>query len=169
MTSIGNALATDFSIFVAWRMLGGVAIGLASNLSPMYIAEVAPARLRGRLVSVNQLTIVIGILLAQYTNWYLVRNLPAGASEDFITHSWYGQSGWRWMFALTAVPSLLFLAGMFLVPESPRWLLKNGRSDLAHCIMSRIGGEAYARQESGRVQNSLAKEDVRRMHFRDLL
>jgi sugar porter (SP) family MFS transporter len=169
VTSIGNALAPDFSIFVAWRILGGVAIGLASNLSPMYIAEVAPARLRGRLVSVNQLTIVIGILLAQYTNWFLVRNLPVGASEDYILNSWYGQSGWRWMFALTAVPSLLFLAGMFFVPESPRWLVKNGHSDLAHHILSRIGGDAYARQETDSVQNSLSKEAVQRVRFRDLL
>ena len=169
VTSIGNALASDFSIFVAWRILGGVAIGLASNLSPMYIAEVAPARLRGRLVSLNQLTIVIGILLAQYTNWFLVRNLPVGASEAYIINSWYGQSGWRWMFALTAVPSLLFLAGMFFVPESPRWLVKNGRSDSARRILSRIGGEAYAEQETANVRNSLSTEEIQRVRFRDLL
>ena len=104
LTSLGNALAPTFAIFIAWRILGGVAIGLASNLSPMYIAEVAPAPMRGRLVSVNQLTIVIGILAAQFLNWFLVRHLPAGATDDFIRDSWYGQSGWRWMFALTAVP-----------------------------------------------------------------
>src|SRR5215471_8813374 len=112
-TSLGNALAGTFAIFITWRMLGGVAIGLASNLSPMYIAEVAPAPMRGKLVSINQLTIVIGVLAAQLINWALVRHLPAGATDDFITSSWYGQSGWRWMFGLTAIPSLLFFASMF--------------------------------------------------------
>src|ERR1700690_1714184 len=77
VTSLGNALAHNFTIFIAWRMLGGVAIGLASNLSPMYIDEIAPAQIRGKLVSINQLTIVIGILLAQYINWFLVRNMGA--------------------------------------------------------------------------------------------
>src|SRR5579884_583996 len=89
VTSIGNALAPTFSIFIAWRILGGVAIGLASNLSPMYIAEVAPAAMRGKLVSINQLTIVIGILLAQVINWALVRKLPTGASDEFIRSSWF--------------------------------------------------------------------------------
>jgi len=169
VTSIGNALAPTFTIFVVWRMLGGVAIGLASNLSPMYIAEVAPARLRGRLVSINQLTIVVGILLAQFINWFLARNLPAGSSEEFITNSWYGQSGWRWMFALTAGPSLLFFAGMFFVPESPRWLVKNGRSDRARAVLGRIGGEAYATAEVNQVQQTLASEEFQQVRFKDLL
>src|ERR1022692_4744677 len=82
VTSLGNAWAGTFTIFVVWRILGGVAIGLASNLSPMYIAEVAPAAIRGRLVAINQLTVVIGILLAQFLNWYLVRNLPSGATDE---------------------------------------------------------------------------------------
>src|SRR6267154_396405 len=77
VTSLGNALAHNFTIFIAWRILGGVGIGLASNLSPMYIAEVAPAQIRGRLVAINQLTVVIGILVAQYLNWFVGRNLPA--------------------------------------------------------------------------------------------
>ena len=108
VTSVGNALAHNFSIFIAWRMLGGVAIGLASSLSPMYISEVAPAQMRGKLVAINQLTIVVGVLAAQLINWYLVRNLPAGATDEFIKNSWFGQSGWRWMFGLTAAPSVLF-------------------------------------------------------------
>src|SRR3974377_1162665 len=125
VTSGGNGLAQNFTIFIAWRMLGGVAIGLASSLSPMYISEVAPAQMRGKLVSINHLTIVLGILLAQVINWWLVRNLPAGASDEYIKASWFGQQGWRWMFGLTAAPSLLFFLGMFAVPESPRWLAKN--------------------------------------------
>ena len=169
VTSLGNALANNFTVFVVWRMLGGVAIGLASNLSPMYIAEVAPARMRGRLVSINQLTIVIGILLAQYINWFLVRHLPAGASDEYIRDSWFGQQGWRWMFGLTAAPALLFLLGMFLVPESPRWLAKYGQADRARRVLSRIGGESYAAAALADIQSTLSGEETGRVRFTDLL
>ncbi len=169
VTSIGNALAPTFVIFVCWRILGGTAIGLASNLSPMYIAEIAPARLRGRLVSINQLTIVLGILLAQFVNWFLVRNLPPGSTGEFIATSWYGQAGWRWMFALTAAPALLFFGGLFFVPESPRWLVKNGRQEQARQILSRVSGETYARSEIHEVRKTIADEQSQRVRFRDLL
>jgi sugar porter (SP) family MFS transporter len=169
ITSIGNALAPSFTIFVTWRILGGVAIGLASNLSPMYIAEVAPAQLRGRLVSLNQLTIVIGILLAQFINWFLVRRLPPGASEAYIIGSWYGQAGWRWMFALTALPAMLFFVAMFAVPESPRWLIKNGREEPARGILARIGGDKYSATEAADVRATLASEEIQHVRFADLL
>src|SRR6266481_5284950 len=144
LTSVGNALASNFTIFIAWRIFGGVAIGLASNLSPMYIAEIAPAQIRGKLVAINQLTIVIGILLAQYINWFLVRNLPAG-------------------------PSSLFFLGMILVPESPRWLAKNGKSDRARGILARIGGEQYARAAVADIESTLARQEVEHVRFSDLL
>jgi sugar porter (SP) family MFS transporter len=169
VTSVGNALATTFDVFIAWRMLGGVAIGLASNLSPLYIAEVAPAQIRGKLVSINQLTIVVGILLAQYINWYLVRELPAGASDEFIRDSWFGKTGWRWMFGLTAVPSALFFLGMFFVPESPRWLAKAGRTDQAGNVLEKIGGRDYADSALGEIRNTLASEQSQRVRFEELL
>ncbi len=169
VTSVGNALAPSFSIFIAWRMLGGVAIGLASSLSPMYISEVAPAPMRGKLVSINQLTIVIGILLAQYINWFLVRNLPPGATDEFIRNSWFGQQGWRWMFGLTAAPSLLFLLGMLFVPESPRWLAKNGQPDRARGILSQIGGAPYADAAIAEIESTLATEEIQHVRFADLL
>ena len=169
VTSLGNALAHSFSIFIAWRIFGGVAIGLASNLSPMYIAEIAPAQIRGKLVSINQLTIVIGILLAQYINWFLVRDLPPGATDEFIRNSWFGQQGWRWMFGLTAAPSLLFFFGMLLVPESPRWLAKNGKPDRARGILTKIGGEPYASAAVADIKSTLASEEVQRVRFSDLL
>lgn len=147
ITSLGNAFSDSFRVFVAWRICGGVAIGLASSLSPLYISEVSPAALRGRLVSINQLTIVIGILAAQIVDWSLVRHLPAGASDAFIAHSWYGQSGWRWMFALTALPALMFVTGVSILPESPRWLVKRGRIDEARRTLERIGGSDHARAE----------------------
>ena len=169
LTSIGNALAGTFSVFIFWRMLGGVAIGLASNLSPLYIAEVAPAQMRGKLVSINQLTIVVGILLAQIINWSLVRHLPAGATDEFIRNSWFGQQGWRWMFGLTAVPSLLFFLGMFAVPESPRWLAKNGRPELAQEILAKIGGATYAAAAMAEINSTQASAEVQRVRFTDLL
>ena len=168
VTSIGNGLAPTFTVFVAWRMLGGTAIGLASNLSPMYIAEIAPARMRGRLVSLNQLTIVIGILLAQFINWALVRGLPAGADDAFIRGSWYGRTGWRWMFALTAIPALLFFLGTLVVPESPRWLAKNGRKERARRVLARIGGAAHADAELADIETTLVDETAR-VNFRALL
>ena len=169
VTSLGNALAGSFSVFIFWRMFGGVAIGLASNLSPMYIAEIAPAQMRGRLVAINQLTIVSGILLAQVINWWLVRNLPQGATDEFIRNSWFGQSGWRWMFGLTAVPSLLFFLGMFAVPESPRWLAKNGRPEQAKNVLAKIGGEDYGAAALQEIESTLAGEEIQHVRFTDLL
>ena len=168
VTSIGNGLAPTFTVFVIWRMLGGTAIGLASNLSPMYIAEIAPARMRGRLVSLNQLTIVMGILLAQFINWGLVHGLPAGADDAFIRGSWYGRVGWRWMFALTVIPALLFFLGTLFVPESPRWLAKNGRQERARRVLARIGGAAHADAELADIEATLVNETAR-VNFRALL
>jgi sugar porter (SP) family MFS transporter len=167
-TSLGNAFAGTFTVFIAWRMLGGVAIGMASSLSPMYISEIAPAQMRGRLVALNQLTIVIGVFAAQILNWYLVRNLPAGATDDFIRNSWFGQQGWRWMFGLTAVPSALFFFSMFFVPESPRWLAKNGRGEHARNILTRIGGAAYAQGAMAEIDASLTAEVTSRVRFSEL-
>ncbi|HEV2328406.1 MAG TPA: sugar porter family MFS transporter [Verrucomicrobiae bacterium] len=168
ITSIGNGLAPNFAVFVAWRVLGGVAIGLASNLSPMYIAEIAPAQMRGRLVSINQLTIVIGVLLAQIVNWALGRHLPPLASDEYIRNSWYGQSCWRWMFGLTAIPSLLFFIGMFLVPESPRWLAKNGKSQAAGAILGKIGGAKYSSSALADIEATLVNE-IEKVNFGELL
>src|SRR5271154_1323177 len=169
VTSLGNALANNFTIFIAWRIFGGVAIGLASSLSPMYIAEIAPAQIRGKLVAINQLTVVVGILLAQYINWFLVRDLPQGATDDFIRNSWFGQQGWRWMFGLTAAPALLFFIGMFFVPESPRWLAKNGKRGLARGILTKIGGKNYADAPVTEIQSTLTGEEIQRVRFADLL
>ena len=155
VSSIGTGYASGFSIFVFWRIIGGVAIGLASNLSPMYIAEVAPAQARGKLVAINQLTIVVGILLAQFVNWLIAEKLAPDV-------------GWRWMFGVTAVPSALFFAGMLVIPESPRWLAKNGKSDKARAILGKIGGGNYAAQALAEINASVAGE-IQRVNFRDLL
>jgi sugar porter (SP) family MFS transporter len=168
VTSIGNGLAPNFTVFVSWRILGGVAIGLASSLSPMYIAEVAPAQIRGRLVSVNQLTIVIGILLAQIVNNSLVSGMEKGISEEFLAQSWYVQSSWRWMFGLTAVPSILFFLSMFALPESPRWMVKNGAPDRAEAVLAKIGGRQYAAAALADIASTL-KSEIQKVNYRDLL
>jgi MFS transporter, SP family, xylose:H+ symportor len=168
-SSVLTGWASSFNWFVAFRILGGVAIGMASNLSPMYIAEVAPAHIRGRLVSTNQLTIVIGILSAQIVNWLIARSVPDGATAEFIRQSWYGQHAWRWMFTAVAVPSLLFFVGSVLIPESPRWLVKNGKPDKARCVLAKIGGTAFAEAEVQDIQSTLSRQEIQRVRFRDLL
>jgi sugar porter (SP) family MFS transporter len=168
-SSILTGWAPSFRAFVAFRILGGVAIGMASNLSPMYIAEVAPAHLRGRLVSTNQLTIVIGILSAQVVNWLIARPVPDGATAEFIGQSWNGQYAWRWMFTAVTVPSLLFFVGSLLIPESPRWLVKNGRPDRARRVLARIGGTTYSEAEVSDIQSTLSSKEIQRVRFQDLL
>jgi MFS transporter, SP family, arabinose:H+ symporter len=168
-TGILTALAPDFTFFVVNRLLGGVAIGLASNLSPMYIAEISPPEARGKFVSVNQLTIVIGILAAQLANWLIARPVAAGASPAEILGSWNGQVGWRWMFGAEAVPALLFFVLMFTVPESPRWLVKNGRGAEAERILGRVGGPGFASRAMADIRATLAAADIQRVRFRALL
>jgi sugar porter (SP) family MFS transporter len=169
LSSVLTGWAANFHQFILWRLAGGVAIGMASNLSPLYIAEIAPAQMRGRLVSLNQLTIVIGILAAQLLNMVIARKVPDGATAAMIAESWNGQLGWRWMFTLVAAPSLLFFISAMLVPESPRWLVKNGVPERAQKILARIGGEAYAAAETGNIRQTIAEEEISRVRLVDLL
>jgi sugar porter (SP) family MFS transporter len=159
VSSIATGLANSFSIFILWRIVGGLAIGLASGLSPLYIAEVAPAAARGRLVSLNQFTVVIGILAAQLVNWMIAEPVPKGASAQEILMSWNGQTGWRWMFGVTAVPALLFFVGSLLIPESPRWLAKSGRIAEAKKVLSKIYPVSGADAVLSEVQSTLGADD----------
>ena len=165
--AIWTGLAHTFASFVSARILGGIAVGLASNLSPMYIAEISPAHIRGKFVSINQLTIVIGILAAQIVNWLIAEPVPHGATTQEILQSWNGQYGWRWMFAVQTVPASLFFVLMFLVPESPRWLVRNGRDERALEVLHRIGGEVYAKYELADIKDTL-KNETERVNFRDI-
>jgi SP family sugar porter-like MFS transporter len=167
ISAIGTGLAGTFTIFVIYRLLGGIGIGLASNLSPMYIAEVAPAKMRGKLVSVNQLTIVIGIVVAQTVNWAIAKNMPANFTEQQILESWYGKVGWRWMFAAETIPAFIFFVFMFIVPESPRWLVKNAKDAVAEKILGKIGGPEYAKAEVADIKDTL-KNEIQQVNFTDL-
>jgi SP family sugar porter-like MFS transporter len=169
VSAIGAGLANQFTTFVIYRIIGGIGIGLASNLSPMYIAEVSPASVRGRFVSLNQLTIVIGVLAAQLVNWLISisHEMPDNVTTSQVLESWNGRIGWRWMFAACAVPAVLFFIFSMLIPESPRWLVKSGNSEKAFKILKKIGGENYAREELVQIETSLQNE-IGSVHFREL-
>ena len=144
LSSIGAALASTVMIFSAARLFGGLAIGLASVLTPVYIAEISPSRSRGALVSLNQLAIVVGILSAYLVNWQVAR---------------LGESSWRWMLALAAVPSIAFLFGLLLIPESPRWLISIGRRDQGERVLARMFGEQSAKQQVEAIKQAVAGEE----------
>jgi len=158
MASLGTGAAGSFGVFVIFRILGGIGIGLASNLSPVYIAEITPGDVRGKFVSINQLTIVIGILAAQLINWRIAEPVPSGATTADILASWNGQTGWRWMFYACTVPAGIFFLLMWFVPESPRWLAKVQTSQgKALSILKRIGGSGFADSELASINETLQK------------
>jgi len=172
LSAIGTALATDFGWFNIYRIIGGVAMGIALNLSPMYIAEVSPPEKRGMFVTINQLLVMFGVLLAQVINWrisLLDTQLPVDASNDIIAQSWSGQTGWRWMFGVEAIPAFLFFVLMFFVPESVRWLVKNGQEDKARAVLQKIGGAEYAQVQVNDVRHTLTKANVAHVNFKALL
>lgn len=151
----GTGAADTFAIFVLFRIVGGLAIGMATILAPIFIAEVSPDKWRGRLVSINQLNIVIGILLAQIINFMIAEKVPGNFTPEQVLRSWNGQIGWRWMFWAGIVFALLFLILTFFIPESPRWLMKVKQKDKAMKILTRIGGTAYAESEIQQIAQAL--------------
>ncbi len=158
VSSICTGWAESYATFVTWRIIGGVAIGIASNVSPTYIAELSPAPWRGRLVALNQLAIVVGILMSQIVNWLIADAVPDGATANALRESWNGQWGWRWMFTAVAVPSVVFFLSAFAIPESPRWLAKKGEREKALAILMRIGGALYGSQTLHEVDAAIATE-----------
>ncbi|MBS1803662.1 MAG: sugar porter family MFS transporter [Acidobacteria bacterium] len=153
VSSVFTGWAQTFNVFIVWRIIGGGAIGLASNVSPMYIAEISPAQWRGRLVSLNQLAIVIGILAAQVVNW---RIAEAISDATVLPTSWNAQYGWRWMFTAVAIPAVLFLLSAPIIPESPRWLVAKNNLQRALGVLKRLGGSDYAQSELSAIQQALA-------------
>ena len=149
VSAVGSAIPQNLSQFVVARMLGGFAVGMASMLSPMYIAEISPARIRGRLVSLNQVAIISGMLIVSIVNWMI-------ASPE--NESWNVSTGWRWMFASETLPAVFFLVCLFFVPESPRWLTKQGRRREALAILTRVGGAERAKQEMLEIEDAVAHE-----------
>ncbi len=151
LSAYATGAVGTFDLFLAARFLGGIAIGIASGLSPMYIAEISPASVRGRLVSVNQLTIVLGILGAQIANMLIAEPMPAGITVPAID-SWNCQMGWRWMFWGEAFPAAAFMILVFFIPESPRWLSLKGDTSSALGVLKKIGGSDYAMAEMAEAE-----------------
>ena len=158
-TSLGTGAFNSFTLFMVFRILGGIGIGIASNVSPIYIAEISPAHMRGKLVAINQLTIALGVLGAQLANMLIAEPVPPGASDALICNSWNGQEGWRWMFWACSIPATLFFVLMWFIPESPRWLSKSGKGERAFKIFERIGGEEYANAEIQEIRQSIETVD----------
>ncbi|MGN6223760.1 sugar porter family MFS transporter [Pseudoxanthomonas sp.] len=163
LSAFGSGAATGSLVFVAARVLGGFAVGAASVMSPAYIAEVAPARYRGRLATVQQIAIISGLFAAFLSN-YLLAN-AAGASTGTL---WVGQPAWRWMFWMMTVPSLLFLLLLLTIPESPRYLVVKRRKDEALRVLTRLFGAAEARVKLAEIDASLS-EDHHRPRLSDLV
>jgi len=141
-SAIGSAFANNFTVFSLARLAGGLAIGLASALTPVYISEVAPRSCRGQLVSLNQLAIVIGILAAYLTNWQLAA---------------LGDISWRWMFGVAAIPSAGFLFGLLFIPESPRWLITRGHREEGYAVLEKIAGTEAAQTELTAIEFAIAE------------
>ena len=175
VSAVMTGAFNTFGAFLVARFFGGIGIGIASGLSPMYIAEVAPSEIRGKLVSLNQMTIVLGILAAQIVNWLIAEPIPADFSSADIAASWNGQMAWRWMFWAAAFPAAAFLLLAFFIPESPRWqAMKRPTPDPSHegrgvntvspafITLQKIGGEAYAERELQAIAeaNADAKEQA---------
>lgn len=169
ISSIGTGAVDSLSLFVIYRLIGGIGIGLASTLSPLYIAEIAPTAYRGRFVAINQLTIVVGILAAQIINYLIAEPVNADATPSEILQSWNCQEGWRWMFWACAVPAGLFFMFMFLLPESPRFLVTVGKNMEALVILHKIGGQEYAKDELKNIESIIAEDNALKKESNDFL
>jgi len=144
ISGIGAAVSTELNIFILFRIIGGLGVGAAAMVSPMYIAEIAPASTRGRLVALYQLAIVTGILLAYFTN-YLLNDI--------------GEDNWRWMFGAQTAPSVLFFALLMLVPETPRWLVGKGKLLQAKNVIQKLNKELNADTEILQIKNSFGQKE----------
>ena len=158
----------SFASFIFWRIVGGTAIGLSSNISPMYIAEISPAAVRGRLVSLNQFAIVVGILLAQIANWQIARPIPEHIAHAAFLQTWNVQFGWRWMFCAVVVPAAAFTVMSLFIPESPRWLLSRGDDDAAYSVLTRVGGLSYSLAEAESIKRTIQTEAGSSTSWKDL-
>ena len=140
LSSLGMAFSNSLIVFVGMRFMAGIGVGMASMLSPMYIAEVSPPSIRGRNVAINQLTIVIGILVTNLVNYNLADT---------------GPESWRWMFGLGVIPSVVLLLGVIWLPESPRWLIQKGKVQEGERILERIAGKVFASKTVLDVKKSM--------------
>jgi sugar porter (SP) family MFS transporter len=149
VSSIGTAAASTVTVFIVFRFIGGLGIGIASMSTPVYIAEITPGQYRGRLVAINQIAIVIGL-----TSVYFINYSIACCGDS----AWLVETGWRWMFVSGAVPAIAFGLLLLRIPESPRWLVEASRENEAIATLTKVGGNDFARGEVAEIRNSIAGE-----------
>ena len=149
ISAIGTALPQNLVQFIIFRFIGGLGVGAASMTSPMYIAEISPANIRGRMVSLNQFAIIFGMLIVYFVNYFI-----AGSGDEV----WNTETGWRWMFGSESIPAMLLLVLLFFVPESPRWLIKQNQKTKALEILSKVDGRQYAEKEMQMIEENLSHE-----------
>ncbi|EPZ46053.1 hypothetical protein N007_00945 [Alicyclobacillus acidoterrestris ATCC 49025] len=159
-SSLGAGAANSVAVLVIARIVGGIGIGVASMLSPLYISEISPASIRGRLVGTNQLGVVLGIFIV-----YIVNAVIANVH----THAWDQAYGWRWMFGVGAIPGIIFFILLFWVPESPRYLLKQGHEARALAVLEKINGAVVAQAELAQITTSLREESEVNGLWRELM
>ncbi len=167
ISAFGTAGAWNFIVFNIFRLIGGLGIGLAANLSPMYIAEISPTKYRGKAVTMNQFTIMIGIVVSQVVNYLIQQHGEAVGmlSSDF---TWNETIGWRLMFGAEAIPAIAFFILIFTVPKSPRWLIKKGKREKARNILNMIGGENYADQEVRDISSTITEQEVGKVNLNEI-
>ena len=143
ISAMGSALPDSATELVIYRLLGGIGVGLASAIAPVYIAEIAPSNMRGKLVSINQLAIVTGFVVVFFVNYFI---------KDPVNNTWNLETGWRYMFGSECVPALLFFLLLLIVPYSPRWLVMKGRTSEALAIITKVNGAERAAEEMIEIQ-----------------
>ncbi|MEM7657364.1 MAG: sugar porter family MFS transporter [Bacteroidota bacterium] len=157
ISAIGSALAPSYNLLLVARMIGGLGLGASLIIAPMYIAEISPPKMRGQMVSFNQLNIVLGISTAFFSNYLILKLGQSDAS--WLQSLGFGQYQWRWMLGLEALPAVLYFVGLFLVPRSPRWLIMQGEYEAALTIMKKANGPQKAEEEMDKIQEGLKKDD----------
>lgn len=150
ISAIGTAIPETFIQFIIFRIIGGVGVGAASITAPMYIAEISPAAIRGRMVSINQFAIILGMLVVYFVNYFI-----AGQGEL----TWNISTGWRWMFASEAIPASLLFAALLFVPETPRWLIQQKRETEALHVLSRVSGGIKGQEQLEGIKETIALEE----------
>ncbi|MGN0922535.1 MAG: sugar porter family MFS transporter [Cellvibrio sp.] len=154
----GSGIATSQNEFIFYRLIGGMAVGAASIICPAYIAEVAPAKYRGKLTSLQQVAIILGLFCSFVSNYFLAES--AGSSTSVF---WWGYETWRWMFWMELIPSTLFLLALLLIPESPRYLVASGNRDKAVVVLSKLYGAAAADQKATEIRATLSEDHKPRL------
>lgn len=155
-SAIGTAVPNDITTFIVFRIIGGVGIGIASISTPMYIAEITPAHIRGRMVAVNQIAIVGGIAATAFINYFIAHSKGDPALPN--NQAWLINTGWRWMFGTGIAPAVLFALLLIPIPESPRWLIERRREDRARLILEKVGGPEFAGAEFHGIKAALSQE-----------